>query len=45
MEKDELYNSVIIHVQDIGYMGSRCANTDHVPKRKKKLKTRRESII
>ena len=22
---------IIIHLQDIGYMGSRCANTDHVP--------------
>ena len=41
MEKDEPYNSVIIHVQDIGYMGSRCANTDHVPKRKKKTEDKK----
>ena len=33
---------IIIHLQDIGYMGSRCANTDHVPPPTQK-KTRRET--
>ena len=35
---------IIIHLQDIGYMGSRCANTDHVPSPPPpKKKTRRET--